>query len=206
MNHALLLLASLASGCGATGLTLDAGFDSGSPDSGSFDAGARDAGALDSVTADAGPCAGKVCSTSAFACDPADGQCKPDGTTTHVGAACDRTGPGDPKCGTYAKAICNDLINDDFPGGYCSVEPCTTVSLCPIGSSCGSLGAETPGCYLDCKSDADCRGPEYKCQPMDQLAVSGASRRVCYLTKMACVAPSDCPSSRPRCVAKVCSP
>lgn len=149
---------------------------------------------------------GGSCATSCgsgLACDPADQKCKPDGTTTNIGATCTRTGP-DPKCGTLPTATCNDLTNDGFPGGYCSVEPCTTAELCPIGSSCGAMGGESAACFKNCKTDADCRTPDYKCQPMDQLAISGASKTVCHLAQLPCATAPDCPSSLPKCVNKVC--
>jgi hypothetical protein len=150
-------------------------------------------------------CSAASCTTAGFACDPEDGQCKPDGKTTNIGAPCTRTGP-DPKCGTYAKALCNDLPNDGFPGGYCSVEPCTTAALCPVGASCADLGGETAACYKNCKTDADCRAPDYTCQPMDQLKVSGAGLKVCHLAALPCATPAECPSSLPKCTNKVCKP
>ena len=160
--------------------------------------------AADDGTDSSGPCAGKTCTDPGFACDPEDGNCKPDGKTTHVGDPCDTSGPADPKCGTYSKATCNDLTSDGFPGGYCSVEPCTTKDLCPIGASCGTMGGESAACYKNCKTDADCRAPDYKCQPMDQLWISGASKKVCHLAKLPCTTASTCPTSLPKCTSSVC--
>ena len=157
------------------------------------------------TTPDGSACTSANCTKAGFACDADDGKCKPDGKDTHIGVPCTRTGPGDPACGTNADATCNDQLNDGFVGGYCSVEPCTTAVLCPIGSSCGMMGGESGACYLNCKSDADCRTPEYKCQPMDQLAISGAAKSVCHLAQLPCAAPADCPSSLPKCTAKVCT-
>ena len=160
--------------------------------------------------AEGGPCSAANCSMAGFACDPADGKCKPDGKGSAVGAACTTTGPGDPACGSAVKnalgqqTTCNDLLNDGFPGGYCSFEPCTTTELCPIGASCGKMGGETESFYKNCKTDADCRTPDYKCQPMDQLFVSGASKTVCHIAALPCVNPADCPSSLPKCTMKVC--
>lgn len=158
----------------------------------------------DTPAAEGGTCSPATCSMTGFACDPADGKCKPDGKGSAVGAACTTTGPGDPACGTAPSAICNDKINDGFPGGYCSWEPCTTAELCPIGSSCGRMGGESPACYKNCNSDADCRTPDYKCQPMDQLAISGASKSVCHLAALPCNKASDCPSGLPKCTMSVC--
>jgi hypothetical protein len=146
-----------------------------------------------------------ACTGANVACDPADNQCKPDGTTTNVGTKCDTTG-ADPKCGSYINATCNDLTNDGFPGGYCSVEPCSTAELCPIGSSCGHLGGESNACWKNCSSDSDCcrngercPSPDYACIAIDPLYTSGASRKVCYLRVLACVTSADCPTVKPTC-------
>ncbi|MBI5532148.1 MAG: hypothetical protein HY898_05515 [Deltaproteobacteria bacterium] len=146
----------------------------------------------------AGSCAA-ACTGEALVCDPADSQCKPDGTTTDIGAPCSTSG-ADPACGTDANATCNDQTQDGFPGGYCSVEPCTTLKLCPMGSSCAHLGAESMACFKNCSNDADCRGPDYVCQDATGLWVSGASHSVCYLKTLACNKDLDCPTSHPKCV------
>src|SRR5437899_491245 len=105
-----------------------------------------------------GPCTGVMCAGDHVVCDALDGKCKLDGTTTNVGHSCAMSG-ADPICGTDTNATCNDLAQDDFPGGYCSVEPCTSMRQCPLGSSCGRLGGEAPACFLNCTSDAQCRTP-----------------------------------------------
>lgn len=144
-----------------------------------------------------GPCAGKTCSGAHMTCDPADGACKLDGTTTAVGAPCSTTG-ADPACGTEPRATCNDLTNDGFPGGYCSLEPCTETQLCPVGSSCAALGGESNACFENCSSNADCRSG-YECVVVDPHFTSGASHKVCFLAEYPCSADADCPASKPKC-------
>lgn len=115
-----------------------------------------------------GLCKGVSCPNAHAKCDPLDGQCKLDGTTTAVGAPCTTTG-ADPVCGADPNAICNNLTQDGFPGGYCSFEPCSAMAPCPIGSSCARLGGEAVGCFKNCSADAECRGPDYKCIDVDTL-------------------------------------
>lgn len=156
--------------------------------------GGGDAGKDSGSSACATPCTG-----ANITCDPADGKCKLDGTTTNVGGKCKVSG-ADPACGTAANATCNDEVADGFPGGYCSYEPCTKTALCPIGATCAHLGAESDACYKNCNSDADCRSPDYGCFPVDPLITSGASKKVCYLKDFACLKASDCPAILPKCV------
>src|SRR5262249_24524557 len=121
----------------------------------------------------AGSCT-PACTAAHTACDPVDNKCKLDGTTTNVGAQC-RTSGADVLCGSDPNATCNDQTQDGFPGGYCSVEPCSTVAMCPIGSTCAHLGGESNACFKLCASDADCRSPDYGCFDIDPLYTSGAS-------------------------------
>lgn len=148
-------------------------------------------------SAGGGACAGITCSGARVVCDPADGKCKLDGSTTAVGAPCSTSG-ADPACGTDLHATCNDLTADGFPGGYCSVEPCSTSELCPIGSTCAALGGESPACFVDCVADGDCR-PGYECLDVDPHYVSGASHKVCFLKDYPCATNADCPASNPTC-------
>ncbi len=157
-----------------------------------------DAGADGVDAAGAGACS-PACTGANVVCDPADNKCKPDGTTTAVGAKCTMSG-ADPVCGTHPKATCNDLPADGFPGGYCSFEPCTTAELCPVGATCAHLGGESPACWKNCTSAADCRAPDYECLAASPLITSGPSMKVCYLTVFACKTKADCPTSKPTCV------
>ena len=130
--------------------------------------------------------------------DPADGKCKPDGTTTHVGVRCATTGT-DPACGTHLSSTCNDEANDSFPGGYCSFEPCSQNVLCPRGSTCAGLAGEKPACFSICSKDVDCRTPDYRCWDVAGFFVSGASHKVCYLAAWPCTKDLECPPDAPRC-------
>lgn len=161
------------------------------------------------VVADAGP---------HFVLDPKDGKCKVDGTTTNVGAACMGSMPA--VCGTNQNASCLDSVIDDYPGGYCNVDPCSALDghLCPIGASCAQLNGENGQCFKDCSSDSDCRMSEgYFCLDMTNddhpgglpptapttsaLWVSGASHKVCVRPQLTCPGSGrDCPSAIPRCV------
>jgi hypothetical protein len=139
-----------------------------------------------------------ACTGKNIVCDPADGKCKLDGTTTNVGAACNMSG-ADPACGTFLNATCNDAVQDGFPGGYCSIEPCTTKELCPVGSICAHLGGESDACFKACSSDSDCRMPAYACTNVDPLVTSGAGHKVCFLKTFACNKNADCPAFKPTC-------
>lgn len=139
-----------------------------------------------------------ACTGANVLCDPADNQCKPDGTTTNVGAPCDTSG-ADPKCGTDPTATCNNATQDGYPGGYCSYEPCSTIKQCPVGSSCAHLAGESNACWKNCTSDADCRAPDYGCFAIDPLYTAGASHKVCFVKKFACNTSADCPAIRPTC-------
>ena len=147
----------------------------------------------------AGVCGGVPCTGAHMACDPADDKCKLDGSTTHVGGGCDTSG-ADAKCGTEDKATCNDATQDGFPGGYCSLEPCTTAALCPIGSTCAHLDGESPACFKNCDSDADCRAPDYVCKDVGRLFTSGSSHKVCFFPSFTCAIDADCPDPAQKCV------
>jgi hypothetical protein len=143
-----------------------------------------------------------------FVIDPKDGKCKLDGTTTNVGAPC--SGATAAVCGTEQNASCLAPPVDEFPGGYCNVDPCTAAEghLCPIGSSCVQLYGENGQCFKDCATDADCRQSDgYFCLDMTAddhpggLWQSGASHKVCSRHDVTCpVGAQDCPAAFPRCV------
>jgi hypothetical protein len=151
---------------------------------------------------------GTGCGGSHVTVDPLDGKCKLDGTTTNVGAACKATDPA--ACGTDQNASCLDEQLDQFPGGYCNVDPCTdTVGhLCPLGSSCVELNGENGQCFENCSSDSDCRTAQgYFCLDMSGdtadggLWLSGGSKKICSRGILTCpLSPHDCPSARPHCV------
>lgn len=177
----LLFAAAAALGCG-TSTTNPAPADSGSQ--------------ADTSTADAPGCS-PACTGANITCDPADDKCKRDGTTTNVGAPCGMSG-ADPVCGTDPNATCNDLTQDGFPGGYCSVEPCSATELCPVGASCAHLGGEANACWKNCSGPTDCRAG-YECLSVDPLYTSGASHKVCFLKSFPCNTSADCPTSKSTC-------
>lgn len=91
----------------------------------------------------------------------AGGTCAPDPAKAHIGTPCTTTND----CGTDARSTCQTEAGDNYPGGYCFMEPCNDVQVCPAGSTCVALGGETPGCFKSCVTDADCRtGEGYVCQ------------------------------------------
>ena len=110
---------------------------------------------------------GAKCTTSADcdvgqACDMANagGKCAPD-ASNKIGTPCNST----VDCGADARAACQTAAGDNYPGGYCFMEPCNDVDVCPAGATCVALGGETPGCFRSCTADADCRASEgYVCQ------------------------------------------
>ena len=105
-------------------------------------------------TADCDP--GQVCDTA-----NAGGRCAPDPSTAAIGGPCGTT----VDCGTDSRSACQTEAGDNYPGGYCFMEPCDDVQVCPPGATCVSLGGETAGCFQSCTADADCRTAEgYTCQ------------------------------------------
>jgi hypothetical protein len=112
-------------------------------------------------------------------------------------------------CGSapLSSLTCNDLAIDGFPGGYCTIDACTTLQNCPVGSSCAALGGESGSCYKNCATDQDCRAAEgYLCTDTAVLPghmplfLSGASTKVCFPAAFACVTDMDCPADRPHCL------
>lgn len=164
MRFITLFLVSTALGCSSTTSVngSDAGTGSDASAGGDSSTGGDSGGGGDSGTggdAAMGTC-NPACTGAHMTCDPLDNKCKLDGTTTNVGGTCDTSG-ADPKCGTAPNATCNDLTQDGFPGGYCSMEPCSVIALCPVGATCTHLGGESNACYKICSSNADCRSPDY---------------------------------------------
>ena len=138
---------------------------------------------------------GSRCSTSsscgnALVCDLTNsgGTCAPDPATAKIGTACNST----VDCGSDSRAACNTEAGDNYPGGYCGMESCKDVQVCPAGATCVSLGGETPGCFQSCVSDADCRQAEgYVCQLFSTVppAGFGPSDHACAF---ACTRDADC--------------
>ena len=95
-------------------------------------------------------------------CDKANagGKCAP-AATNKIGTPCATT----VDCGTDGRSACQTEAGDNYKGGYCFMEPCDDVHVCPPGATCVSLGGETPGCFKSCTTDDECRKAEgYVCQ------------------------------------------
>ncbi|MEO8901380.1 MAG: hypothetical protein ABI627_07630 [Polyangiaceae bacterium] len=139
---------------------------------------------------------GKTCDAD-FECDPANGKCAPSSTNS-IGTPCLST----TDCGTDSRAACQTASGDNYPGGYCFMEPCNDIEVCPAGASCVSLGGESPGCFKSCTSDADCRTSEnYVCQlflttppvgfgPSDHACAFACTRNADCQSPLTCDIPS----------------
>ena len=115
----------------------------------------------------------KMCDAG-LSCDTAwgnggTGKCAPS-ASNKIGTACVST----VDCGTDPRSACNTAAGDNYPGGYCFMEPCNDVQVCPPGATCVAIGGELPGCYKTCKVDADCRVADgYVCQLFVTTAPNG---------------------------------
>lgn len=131
--------------------------------------------------------AGKACADG-MVCnmDSGVGRCSPDGKINKIGTACQTT----TDCGTDSRAACLTEAGDGYPGGYCGMEPCNDIEVCPTGATCVAIGGETPGCLQICTTDKDCRSP-YVCQLFitQPPAGFGPSAHGCGF---ACKRDSDC--------------
>jgi hypothetical protein len=99
---------------------------------------------------------------SGQACDKANagGKCAP-ASSNKIGTPCNST----VDCGSDARSACQTASGDNYPGGYCFMEPCNDIEVCPSGATCVAIGGETPGCFKSCATDSDCRGSDgYVCQ------------------------------------------
>ncbi len=135
-------------------------------------------------------CSAATSCGAALVCDltSSGGTCAPDPANAKIGTACNST----VDCGSDSRAACNTEAGDNYPGGYCGMEPCDDVQVCPAGATCVSLGGETPGCFQSCASDTDCRQAEgYVCQLFSTLppAGFGPSDHACAF---ACTRDADC--------------
>jgi hypothetical protein len=93
-------------------------------------------------------------------CDPASNKCSPSGANK-IGTPCTST----VDCGSDARSACQNEAGDGYPGGYCGMEPCNDLDVCPAGATCVAIGGETPACFKSCTTDDDCRKAEgYVCQ------------------------------------------
>ena len=119
----------------------------------------------DAVTPDKGlgaKCADDTQCDKGQACDKANagGKCAPS-ANNKIGTPCTSTND----CGSDSRSACNTESGDNFKGGYCFMEPCNDVQVCPPGATCVALGGEATGCFKGCATDADCRKAEgYVCQ------------------------------------------
>jgi hypothetical protein len=95
-----------------------------------------------------------------LACDPASNKCAPS-AANKIGTACTST----VDCGSDSRSACQNEAGDGYPGGYCGMEPCNDLDVCPPGATCVAIGGESPACFKACSTDADCRTAEgYVCQ------------------------------------------
>lgn len=122
------------------------------------------------------------------------GKCAPS-SANKIGTPCTST----MDCGTDARSACNTEAGDQYPGGYCFMEPCNDIDICPKGSTCVAIGGELPGCYKSCATDADCRSAEgYVCQLFTTMQPKGfgPTDRACAFpcnSDADCQAPLKCP-------------
>ena len=119
-------------------------------------------------------CGPTMACDSGLECDTAwgtggSGKCAPS-STNKIGTACMST----QDCGTDSRSACNTQAGDQYPGGYCFMEPCNDVDICPKGATCVAIGGELPGCYKSCLADSDCRASEgYVCQLFTTMQPKG---------------------------------
>ena len=131
------------------------------------------------------------CGTDGLVCDTANagGRCAPP-PSNRIGTACTST----IDCGTDPREACATEAGDNYPGGYCTMEPCNDVDVCPPGGTCVALGGEIPACFHACATDADCRGADhYVCQLFVTTPPRGfgPSDHACAF---ACTRDADCQS------------
>ncbi|MCA9685390.1 MAG: hypothetical protein KC457_24645 [Myxococcales bacterium] len=152
-------------------------------------------GASCSGDADCGD--GQVCDTT-----QSGGVCAPDPAAAHVGEPCTTT----VDCGTDPRNACNNEVGDGYPGGYCTMEPCDDVQVCPPNGTCVALPFETPACMLACEVDSDCRSDEgYVCQlfPTTPPVGFGPTQYACAFAcqdDAGCTAPLTCDVGSGKCI------
>lgn len=144
------------------------------------------------------------CGDESLVCDldNAGGTCAPDAANTNVGEPCTTT----VDCGTYSRDACNSEVGDQFPGGYCTMEPCDDIQVCSPGATCVAMPYETPACFLSCTDDADCRVDEgYVCQlfpttPPDGFGPSDHACAFACTQDADCSSPLTCETSSGKCI------
>lgn len=159
----------------------------------------------DNVTPNTG--LGSKCTTNAqcgagLECDLANagGKCAP-ASSNKIGTTCGST----IDCGTDSRAACATASGDAYPGGYCTMEPCDDIHVCPSGSTCVAIGGEVPACFKACAKDADCRAADgYVCQLFVTVAPKGfgPTDHACAFpcTRDAdCMAPLKCDLASAKC-------
>lgn len=157
-----------------------------------------DSGLGSSCTADAD------CGDASLVCDldNGGGTCAPDSALTNVGASCVTT----VDCGTYSRDACNSEVGDDYPGGYCVMEPCDDVNVCSPGATCVAMPYETPACMQACTDDSECRTDEgYVCQlfpttPPDGFGPSDHACAFACTQDADCTSPLTCEVSSGKCI------
>ena len=123
------------------------------------------------------------------------GKCAPS-SSNQIGTPCMQT----TDCGTDSRSACNTEAGDQYPGGYCFMEPCNDIDICPKGSTCVAIGGELPGCYKSCTVDSDCRTAEgYVCQLFTTMQPKGfgPTDKACAFPCKSdndCQAPLKCPT------------
>jgi hypothetical protein len=114
-------------------------------------------------------------------------KCAP-AATNKIGTPCSST----VDCGTDGRSACQTEAGDNYKGGYCFMEPCNDINVCPPGGTCVSLGGETPGCFKSCAMDSDCRVAEgYVCQLFSTTPPIGFGP-VDHACAFACTRDADC--------------
>jgi hypothetical protein len=77
-----------------------------------------------------------------------------------IGDACDSSG--------FEQGTCNDgqicVPPSILPGGYC-----TQACPCPSDSTCVSVPGQGKFCFVNCQAEADCRTPDYTCDPQQHV-------------------------------------
>jgi len=132
--------------------------------------------------------AGQICDLT-----NAGGKCAPDPSNAAIGTRCATT----VDCGNDPRSACQTEAGDGYPGGYCFMEPCNDIEVCPPGGTCVAIGGESPGCFKSCTTDAECvRQPasdkeHYVCQLFSTTPPVGfgPSNMAC---SFACTRDADC--------------
>jgi hypothetical protein len=134
------------------------------------------------------PCSTDGKCTGDLVCDTAWNKCGPSPMANKIGTPCTST----VDCGSDSRSACQNEAGDGYPGGYCGMEPCNDLDVCPAGATCVAIGGETPACFKSCTTDDDCRKAEgYVCQLFSTTPPVGygPSNKACAF---ACKRSEDC--------------